>query len=151
MAEAIGLAASIIAVVQISDTIVRLCKMYIQDVQEASSDMHVMFLEVSSLRTLFENLQFLESQSAGVSKILQSLSAETGPVNGCRQAVTMLEDLLSPDISVKDGGHSSKKRKIKATWRTLGWPFKAGKAKKLLADIGQYKNTISLAIAADSR
>ncbi|KAK7423247.1 hypothetical protein QQZ08_009143 [Neonectria magnoliae] len=63
MAEAIGLAASIIAVVDPSLKVISKCKDIIETAKEAPRDLRTILVEISSLRSTLENLQFLTRSS----------------------------------------------------------------------------------------
>ncbi|MCJ1452479.1 hypothetical protein MMC28_002822 [Mycoblastus sanguinarius] len=82
MAEAIAVGASVIAIIQISDRIIGLCKFYIESARDASSDLRVILIETSKLKTVFENLKFLTSCSSGVSAMVSTLSGEDGAHQG---------------------------------------------------------------------
>jgi hypothetical protein len=56
MAEAIGLAASVIAVLQLSDQVIRVTRRYIACVRSAKSDIEAFEKEVSSLKRVLEEL-----------------------------------------------------------------------------------------------
>ena len=150
MAEVIAIGASAIAIIQITDRIVGLCKFYIEAVKDAPSDLRVILLEASALKTIFENLKFLTACDSGVSNIIGALSGLDGPIDGCLKSITQLEKLFPTDWIQAPGQNQSKKRKVKATLAALAWPLKENKAKKLLGEISRYKSTITLAITAEN-
>lgn len=145
MASALAFGASVIAIIQIADRIISLCKFYI----DASPDLRVILLETSMLKTIFDNLNFLMTSNNLVSTTLKALSAEQGPVEGCRRSIAELEKLFPSDCIQNIGQSWTKKQKVKATLATLAWPLKESKARKLLDDIMRYKATITLAITTD--
>ena len=150
MAEAIALAASIVAIIQITDRIIDVCKFYIRTAKEASSDFRVILLETSTLKSIFENLNFLTACNDKVSRTVSTLSGEEGPIEGCRRSVTELEKLFSSGSIRASGQNLSKKRKVKETLAALAWPLKENKARKLLSEIMRYKTTIILALTTES-
>ncbi|KAG8532304.1 uncharacterized protein KY384_003945 [Bacidia gigantensis] len=150
MAEAVAIAASVIAIVQIADRIIGLCKSYISSARDLASELRVVLIETSSIKTTFETLQFLSCHTSGASAILSALSSNGGPISGCYEAIAKLEKLLSIDQSQPEGHPKTKKQKAKAAWAALAWPLKESKAKKLLADIARYRDTITMAITTDS-
>ena len=151
MAEVLGIGASVIAIVQITDRIIGLCKFYIGTVNDAPSDLRLIFLEISALKTIFDNLNFLTTYDSGMSNFVSSLAGADGPIEGCHRSVTKLEQLFPSDWTQKTGQYQSKKRKAKATLTALAWPLKEGKARKLLDEISRYKTTITLALTTESR
>lgn len=146
MAEVIAVGASVIAIVQISDRIIGFCKFYIETARDASSDLRATLLELSMLKTIFENLNFLTEYRNGVSSTASTLCGKDGPIEGCRRSITELEKLFPRDC-IQNG---SKRKKIKSTFAALAWPLKETKAKKLLDEITRYKTTIILALTTDS-
>jgi hypothetical protein len=149
MAEVVAVVAvvsSAIAIVQISDRIIGLCKFYIETAQDASSDLRTILIELSMLKTIFENLEFLTACGNGFSSTVGALLKEEGPVEGCRRSITELEKLF-PRECVQDG---SKRQKVKSTFAALAWPLKQNKARKLLDEIMRHKTTVTLALTTDS-
>ena len=150
MAEVIAVGASVIAIIQVTDRIIALCKFYIETVRDAPSALRVILIETSTLKTIFENLNFLTACNSGVSKTVSTLSGEYGPIEGCRRSITELEKLFPSDCIQTTGQARSKKRKVKATLVALAWPMKENKARKLLDEIVRYKTTITLALTTES-
>ena len=150
MAEVLGIGASVIAVIQITDRIVGLCKHYITTVNDAPSDLRFILLETSTLKIIFENLDFLTRCDSGVSNIVDGLTGVDGPIEGCLKSVTQLEKLFPSDCIQDAQQNRTKKQKVKATLAALAWPLKETKAGKLLDEISRYKTTITLAITMES-
>jgi hypothetical protein len=150
MAEVIAVGASVIAIIQVTDRIIALCKFYIETVRDAPSDLRAILMETSMLRTIFENLNFLTACNTGMSNIVSTLYGEGGPVEGCRRSITELEKLFPSDCIQTTGQSRSKKRKVKATLVALAWPLKENKARKLLDEVVRYKATIALALTTES-
>ena len=146
MAEAIALAAGIIAVIQISDRIISLTKQYIEAVQDAPRYLHVIRIEVSTLKAIFESLKLLQDSEYASSSILHKLGEKDGAVEGCERSVSGLEQLLDARYQPTSGG---KRRKLQATLSSLAWPLKESKAKKLLHEISRYKTTITLSLSTE--
>ena len=151
MAEVLAIGASVIAIIQITDRIVGLCKFYIETVNNAPSDLRLILLETSSLRTIFKNLDFLIVYDSGVSSIVSSLASVDDPIEGCLKSIIQLEKLFPSNWIRNTGQSPSKKRKVRATLATLAWPLKEGKARKLLDEISRYKTTVTLALTTESR
>ena len=150
MAEVVAAASSVIAIIQITDRIVGLCKFYIETVKDVASDLRLMLLEVSTLKTIFESLDFLMAHNCGVSTAVSTLSGKDGAIEGCRRSITELEKLFPSDRKQTAGQNTSKKQRVKATWAALAWPLKENKARKLLDEIMRNKTTITLAITTDA-
>jgi hypothetical protein len=119
MAEVIAFISSVTAIVQISDRIIGLCKCYIRTAQDAPSDFRAILIEVSTLKTIFENLEFLTEHNRDLSIAMSSLSGKEGPIEGCRRSITELERLLPQDAAKHVGRSGSKRRKTQSTFAAL--------------------------------
>jgi hypothetical protein len=144
--EAVAVTASVIAIIQMTDRIVGFCKFYMENCQDAPSDLRVILLEVSALKTIFENLQFITSCNSDISAAVRSLSNPDGPIESCRKSISELEKLFPCEHIPTNVKSQRKRRKLKVTLAALAWPLKEAKAKKLLNEISQYKATINLAL-----
>ena len=150
MAEALAVGASVIAIIQIADRIIGLCKFYIETARDAPSDLRVILVETSALKTILENLNFLTSCDGPDSSAARRTSGADGPIEGCFRTVAELEQLFPSDSIGTRGRQSSKKRKLNAVLTALAWPLKENKARKLLDEMMRYKTTISLALTTTS-
>ncbi|KAK3685175.1 hypothetical protein B0T22DRAFT_537570 [Podospora appendiculata] len=145
---------SVIAVIQMADRVIDLCKNYLGAARDAPADLRLILFETSSIKSVLDNLHFLTSCSHGPST-LESLAGGDGPIEGCRRLICELEELLSgpPGGSNEDGvaaDGGTKRQKVKTVLTALAWPAKGSKAKKLLGQLSQHKETISLALTTDS-
>jgi hypothetical protein len=154
MAEAVGLGASIIAIYQIADRLIGLCKFYIETVYDAPSDLRKILIEMSALKTIFQDLEFLKRCDSKLSAVLGNMAGSDGAIGACRQAIADMEKLFPQDsVNIhRSADRASKRMKVayKATLAALAWPFKASKAMKLLQDISMHKTTITLALTTNS-
>lgn len=153
MAEAFavaGVAANIIAIIQIADRVIGLCKFYLGNVHDAPSDLRAIFVEISAIKTSLESLQFLDSCNSRRPSLLDGLSGDNGPIKGCENAIAKLEGLFPSDIAHGSKGGRSKRRKVNAASAALAWPLKEKRATGLLKELEQYKTTIHFALTMDS-
>ncbi|KAF7542440.1 hypothetical protein G7Z17_g11566 [Cylindrodendrum hubeiense] len=147
--DPLSISASVFAVVQVADRIIALCKSYIKAVRDAPSDIRAFLIEISAIKSMLGNLNFIASCS-NKTIALADLFASSGPIEGCRRAVSEIEALFPTNPTRSASGASSKKRRVKPTLEALAWPFKTAKATKLLDEITQYKTTISLALTTEA-
>lgn len=145
MAELIAVAASVIAVVQIADRIIGVCRLYIQTVRDAPKDLRNILLEISTLRTIFENLEFLTSCDSKLSTTISGLLDEDGHLEACRRSMIELEKLFPPQSIQTTTG-----RRVGATLRALAWPLKENKAKRLSDEISHYKANSTLVMTVEN-
>jgi hypothetical protein len=146
MAEAIGLAASIIAVVQLADRIASVCKSLIETVHDYPRDLRLIFVETGSLKVIFESLRFLNEDDPADSATLQRLRGSDGPVEGCKTAMDQLDRLFASLPSPSSKRKGAKKQKLQTALTSLAWPLKADRARKLLDEIMRHKSTINIAL-----
>ncbi|KAE8441533.1 hypothetical protein EG329_004879 [Mollisiaceae sp. DMI_Dod_QoI] len=150
MAKAIALGASIIAVIQIADRVIGLCKFYLETVHDAPADLRAILIETSTMKTILESVKFLTSCNDGLSSILDGLLGPDGPIEGCRQSIAKMEGLFPSIYSQGPRGGRSKRQKVHATLAYLAWPLKQAKAKELVEEVSRFKATISLALVTES-
>ncbi|KAF5005805.1 hypothetical protein FDECE_7784 [Fusarium decemcellulare] len=162
MAEALGVVASVIAVVQASEKIITICKTYIEGIHNYPSDLRRVLIEVSSLKDLSQNLTFLHDSDGATSPVLQNLCRRDGPIDGCKDVITRLQNELSPAAyeanhvaegkeATSDGEtrETKRRRTLKPTLARLAWPLRANKVRNLLEEVTQYKAIISMALSSD--
>lgn len=152
MAEVFAVAASVIAVIQISDRVIELCKFYIEALAETPSSLRALLIEISTLKTIFEALQFLERCDHSTPALWMQISAPEGPIEECRRALTELEKLFPPQFAQRgaQNTHLSKRQKLNVAFSTIVWPLKQSQVKEILQRIGNYKAIIQLAVTTES-
>ena len=147
MAELIALGPAVIAVGQVADRVVGLCKHYIETVKDAPSDLRVILLETLTLKAILTDMELLSNTSSNPEQSSNNLQK---PVEECRQLVESLESLFPSQIC-QTSKNSSKRVKAKATLTALAWPLKESKAKKLLDKLRLLKETITIELTSQSR
>ncbi len=153
MAEAIGLAASIIAIIQIADQVASFCKFCMESMHDCPRDLRLILVELSTTKTVFESLEFVNKVDPVPSAVMKALAGPNGPILGCLKSVKDLESLMASGYlgTEQDGKNESVKRsKRKIALAALAWPFKKEKARVLLSEISHYKVTITAALAVDA-
>lgn len=147
MAEALAVGAGVIAFMQLADKVIDLAKYYIEAIHDCPRDIRVILVEVSSLKVVLDNLDFLLKNDAGPElRMLAHLTGEKGPIIECHQALAQLERLLPTDIKAAGG----KRQKTLTAAGHLAWPLKENSARKLINDITRFKASIQLALIFDS-
>lgn len=150
MAEPLSLVASVIAIIQISKTVIGICQFYIEEMKEAPSELRLMLVEISTLRAITKNLRFLVDPKTANPGLSNQLVGIDGPVEGCLRALKELEKELPHEAALLNGKGSKRRKVDVSTWvRALAWPLRVGKVKRLLQDIMLYKGTINLALTTD--
>ena len=136
MADALGTAASIIAVIQLAQVVLG----YINDVKGASEDRNMLLVEISTVNGLLYSLSDLASRSSErdswISK-LRALQAPNGPLSQFESALATLAEMLKPVHGIRKVG------------KALTWPFQHGEIKDILSTIERQKSLFSLALQQD--
>ena len=148
MAEALGLVASIVAVLQITSSVISVCYDYSAVVKGTPWELSKTKAELESLRNVLQTLEPLAKQaeltSTTVDTKLQTLNLLLGPLQSCFGEIEHLEKRLkSPSWS--DGFGPRRRAIIQA----LQWPLKEAETRKALENISRFKDTLVLAINVD--
>lgn len=167
MAEALVLGPALIAFVQLADRVIDICKHYIGSVRDAPNDLRIILVEVSSLKAILQNVQFLDHVDDAIGK-----RALKSTLDDCKRSVLELEELFPrdhtsilltqgqgpqdgnpgpPTVGPVPSSAGRKRQRITQTLAILAWPLKVDRAKKSLDEIARHKGTITLALLAESR
>ncbi|KAM5377938.1 hypothetical protein ACJZ2D_004842 [Fusarium nematophilum] len=138
-------AASVIAIIQITGQVASACKSYIDAFQDYPKDLRLIYVETTSLKAVFEGLSFFDPNDPEDSAALQALKHQDGPIEGCRRAMEELNKML-PRALPQAATRKSKKRKLESSLVALAWPLKCERARKLLDEILVQKSTINTAL-----
>ena len=140
MADPLSAAASIIAVIQISQAVLAACYNYANAVKDAPQDIGWIINEVGSLKVILEELKSLENAitSSQSSALFKSLKADHGPLATCHSALAVIARTLGDSAK----GPVSRKS-------SFIWPFKQKSVQALLEIIQKQKSNLILALAAD--
>ncbi|KAM0339924.1 hypothetical protein ACHAPU_010757 [Fusarium lateritium] len=137
--EGLGVAASIIAVVDLSVKVTTLCLQYSKEVSSAREDVERLRNQVEHLATTMRATQRLVQGDKGA-----SLSTSQALVNSFRRCISDLERAekkLDPD--------SPRNRMRRYGLRALKWPFKSKEIDQLLANLDRHEKTILLGLQVD--
>ena len=145
------MAASVIAVLQITNSVISVCYDYGSAANGTSWELPRLKAELESLRSVLQQLEPLAKQTefdqaAPDSKLpaFSQLCGPNGPLETCCHEIQSLENVLkSPKWS--DGFGPRRKALVQA----LRWPLKEKDTKKYLMHIGKFKDILSFALTAD--
>jgi len=137
--EALGVAASLIAVVEASAKIASICVQYSHAVKHAKSDIERLRGEVEGFTAL---LREVEQLLGGPNKAQFSTSQKLHKtLKDCLSELTKLEEKLSPG--------RRQKAMSRLGVRALKWPLERNEVNKVIDDLERYKQTVSLALQVD--
>jgi hypothetical protein len=147
MAEAFGVAAGALTVVELSVKVISRCKHLIETTRDAPKDLRHVLIEICSLKATLESLDILSGTESDVSEMLCTGTELKSTLSHCRETVedlTLELDRLSISQNAQSG--QGKRQKLKGS---LGWCLKESKIRKLLEATMQHRATISLALLGD--
>ena len=139
MAEAIGVAGSVIAVVELSAKVASLCLQYSKDVKHAKGDILRLRRQVNDLGNVVDSVQQLLDGPGG-QRLRSSQNLLVAVQDGRSQLQGLLETLR------RTAGREAMSR---LSLRSLKWPFQSKDAEQIVQDLGRCTQTISLALQVD--
>lgn len=143
MSDPLSVSASIAGLISISDLIFRAVFKYARAAKNAKSDIQSLADEINGLATVLRSLQALASD-------LESEGDTFDPtlrihcLSHCTKTFDKIERI------VKRASDSLGRSKLEGIVRQLKWPFSASETKELLGELSRHKETITIALSADS-
>lgn len=145
--EGLSVAASVIAVVQLSATIGSLCSQYIEDVKNAGDDVRRLLQEVTNLKAITEDIR--ESLSGPDSARLKSSKRLESAIE---QSLARLRDLEQKLDKLKQKLYPEGPRsriKIYINFHSLRWPFSSKEVEKAIRDLASCREAVLMALQHD--
>ena len=139
MAEALGLAASVITVIDLSAKIASRCSEYYANVKNARDDIERLQREAQGLKAALERVQALCDGPNGI-KLQESQSLREG-VKDCQKQLAQLETKLEP--------RTRDKLMSRYGMRALRWPLKSKEVDGIMKKLGNCKDNISFSLQVD--
>lgn len=139
MADPLSVAASIVALIQITQTVLTSCYRFVGQVNNAAAEVDRTIREVGQLMVILLDLNSLleKDGSSGLSR-LNTLAGERGPLTVCIQSIRELESKLSGAV-----GPMSFRCKLR-------WPFESKKVGEILDNIQKQMPILELALIGDN-
>ncbi|CAM1511657.1 Fc.00g091700.m01.CDS01 [Cosmosporella sp. VM-42] len=137
MAEALGVAASVIAVVELSAKVGNLCFEYTKSVKDAKTDIDRLRGQLSDLGNAIQGVQDLLNGPRG--EALVTSRRLLGSLNGCKSQLDDVQRQL-------DQGKADMRR---FGLRALKWPFDRKETDDIIALLGRHRESISLSLQVD--
>jgi hypothetical protein len=139
MAEALGLVANVIAVVELSAKVASLCFEYYTNVKNARDDIARLRREADGLKAILKQVQSLLNGPNSA-----KLEASRTLRNGVDDCFSQLADL---EAKLEFGRRHQVMRRFGV--RALKWPFKNEEVEGIMKDLGRCKDMISLGLQVD--
>jgi hypothetical protein len=139
MAEALGLVANVISVVELSAKVASLCFEYYTNVKNARDDIARFRREADGLKVVLKQVQSLLNGPNSA-----KLEASRTLRNGVDDCFSQLADL---EAKLESGRRHQVMRRLGV--RALKWPFKNEEVEGIMKDLGRCKDMISLGLQVD--
>lgn len=145
MAESLGLASSIVALVQLSASIYSATSKFYREAKEAKSRIGALATQTRNLSGVLQNLSLLASSplfdDAGVS----ASDFRDTYIESCHNTLYKIKRTL--DKAQGDFESGSQKRVIT---RSLKWPFASQETKDLITELSHHQDVLHLALSAET-
>ncbi|KAL6229305.1 hypothetical protein BDW75DRAFT_235316 [Aspergillus navahoensis] len=139
--DGLSSAASVIAVIQLTGSLVELCGGYIQQVKHARDEILTLQRAIVGLQGTLQDLQNLVQTNNG--NTLPTSSRLVGNITDCLSDLRGLETRLDPG--------KRKKLMRKVGWRALKWPLKRTEVEEVIQNLERYKTSFLLSLQVDQR
>lgn len=136
--DGLSSAASVIAVIQLTGSLVKLCRGYIREVKDARDEILKLQRAAESLQRIFQDLKFLQDSNG---KRLSTSSQLASDIADCLSDLQALEARLDPG--------KGKKIMRKAGLRALKWPMKRAEVEGVTQNLEKYKTSFLLSLQVD--
>jgi SMC interacting uncharacterized protein involved in chromosome segregation len=137
--DGLSSAASVIAVIQVTGSLVKLCGGYIQEVRNAREEILTLQRAITSLQDTIQDLQ--NNLQENKAKGLHTSSRLPSDITACLSDLQALEARLDP------GKGKTLMRKIGL--RALKWPLKRTEVEGLTQNLERYKSSFLLSLQVD--
>jgi hypothetical protein len=136
--DPLSITGTLIAVVQITTSVISICYDYRSGVASASRDVVQITESLNSLKEVLESLLCLiETTKVGELSTVELLARDGGTLQSCQAELERLRGKLEPEKGW---------RKLK---NSLVWPLKEGEMRRALEALERWKSTMQLALSAD--
>lgn len=145
MAEALGLASSIVALVQLSASVYSATSKFYREAKEAKSKIGALATQTMNLSGVLHSLSLLAS-----SPLFDDAGA-SGPdfrdtyIESCLTTLNKIRRKLEKAERDLESGNRKK-----IITRSLKWPFASQETDDLIAELGQHRDVLQLALSADT-
>ncbi|KAL4975136.1 hypothetical protein BDW66DRAFT_160755 [Aspergillus desertorum] len=137
--EGLSSAASVIAVIQLTASLVELCGGYIQQVKHARDESLALQRAITSLQETLQDLHNL--MQSNDRKALPTSSRLVSNITDCLSDLQALEKRLDPG--------KQKRLMSRVGWRALMWPLRRAEVEDVIQKLERYKSSFLLSLQVD--
>ena len=138
--EALGAAASIIAVIDLAGKVWSVCWKYFGDVKNAESEIRRLMDNTMALQMVFQHIQSL-AKGPDATKLIASKQLLESVSSELQEEFTHMLQVLQPGLRQK-----AKKRLL---GRSLKWPFQKEEMEQTVQLLERHKTALTLAMNCD--
>jgi len=143
MAEAVALAASIVALIDVSAKLISHTRELIEAIKAAPHELYLIHIETLTLSGILHSLQSLHDGDNIPQRSLDKLLGWNGLLSVCRRTLDALGRILDPV------GDKARCAFLRDTRRHISSALKASHAKKLVQDVRRFTDLIKVALLDD--
>jgi hypothetical protein len=136
--DGLSTAASVIAVIQLTGSVVNICGGYIQEVKDARDDIITLQRTAAGLAAILQRFKELLHEPRGTKLSTSSLA------NNISDCLTCLE-ALEEKIELTRGRRTMKRLGIRA----IKWPLKRKEVDRIITDLERFKSLFTLSLQVD--
>ena len=141
MSDPLSVAGSIAGLLSIADVVFRRLYHYVKTVRKAEKEILGFKNEIAALTGVLHNLHTIAQELEDDSAFNNAIKIDH--VTACSTTLTRIDNLLSNMQFAKD-------QNIKNALQKLKWPFKLTETKELGDDVRRHRETLNLALSADT-
>lgn len=145
MAEALGLASSIVALVQLSTSVYTATSKFYREAKDAKSKINALATQIRNLSGVLQSLSLLASAPLFDDFGVSSPDFRDTYIESCHSTLQKIKRKLEKAENDIEGGS---RRKV--ITRSLKWPFAAQETEELVAELNQHRDILQLALSADT-
>ncbi|KAG8156758.1 hypothetical protein KVR01_013363 [Diaporthe batatas] len=145
MAEALGLASSIVALVQLSASVYSATSKFCREAKDAKSKINALATQIRNLSGVLQSLSLLASAPLFDDFGVSGTDFRNTYIESCHSTLHKIKRKLEKaEWDIETGGNR------KLITRSLKWPFSSQETNELVAELSQHQNVLQLALSADT-
>lgn len=137
--DGLSSAASVIAVIQVTGSIVKICGSYIQEAKDARNQIITLQRTVAGLESILHKLRELLQEPCDTNLFTSSSLANN--ISDCLSRLEGLKEKIDP--------LKGKQMMRRLGIRALKWPLKRTEVEKTIQDLERYKSSFILSLQVD--
>lgn len=145
MAEALGLASSIVALVQLSASVYSATSRFCREAKEAKSKIKALATQTRNLSGVLQSLSLLASSPVFDDVGVTIPDFRDTYIESCRTTLHRIKRKLEKaEGDFENGGHR------KLVTRSLKWPFESHETNDLITELSQHRDVLQLALSGET-